>query len=390
MHAFPSPSELAQQHSRQLVSLIHQAIDQAGGWMPFDEYMRMALYQPGFGYYSAGAKKFGAAGDFITAPELSELFGNCLAQPMQQLFHQCADLQKNPEILELGAGQGKLAKQLLLSLRQAGITIHRYCILEVSATLRQQQQEYLSQSLPVDLMQTIVWLDELPAQWHGVIVANEVFDALPIKIHQLNQNQAFELGIVTGAEGDLQLRLAAQPNPALQRVQQAYQLPEGYLFETCPAAQGLMTSLADCLQQGLVLLIDYGFDAATYYHPQRRQGTLMCHYRHYAHSDALYFPGLQDITAHVNFSAIAQSAVDHDMQLVGYVTQAHFLMDAGLLNDLSALQNNPHAYIKATQQVNIMTSPAEMGELFKVIAFDKYSPIEEYLGFRQADQSFRL
>lgn len=389
MHALPTPSADANQHSQALIREIQQAIVAAGGYLPFDQYMRMALYQPGLGYYSAGSKKFGAAGDFVTAPELSDYFGACCAQPMQQLFSH-PTWQHAPAILELGAGQAKLAKQILLSLQQANVAVQQYCILEVSAQLRQAQQQYLASALPADLFDCVHWLDTLPSNWQGVIIANEVFDALPIQLHRLTQQGAVELGVALDQQGNLQWAERPAVSQQWQALAQQFALSEGYLMETCPAAQGLLASLAECLHSGLILLIDYGFDAASYYHAQRRQGTLMCHYRHYAHSDPLLYPGLQDITAHVNFTALAECGLANHLQLVGYVSQAQFLLNCGVLQQLAALAPNSPAYWRASSQINTLLSPAEMGDLFKVIAFDKQVAINDYVGFQQGEQSFRL
>ncbi len=398
MHALPSPSAAAVEHSQSLSSVIRDTIQQAGGWIPFDQYMHMALYQPGLGYYSAGAKKFGAVGDFVTAPELSDLFGRCLAQPILQVL-QCAQFAENtPAILELGAGQGKLAAQILLALQQAGLAdsasgLPAYYILEVSAHLREVQQQTLSALLPPELYGQIHWLERLPQTWHGVILANEVLDALPIKQFRVGAHACHELGVTLDANQNMLIseQVESQAHALPCAIQQQFQLPAGYIIETCANAQALVQSLADCLQQGFVLLIDYGFDAATYYHAQRHEGTLMCHYRHYAHHDPFYYPGLQDITAHVTFTAIAQAACDASMQLVGYLPQANFLLNCGILDTLAEQsETDSKTHLRQTAAVQTLLSPAEMGELFKVIAFEKGIDMPDYRGFQSGDQSFRL
>lgn len=378
--SLPPPSPAAAAHSAQLCAHIQHAIAEAGGWLSFAQFMELALYAPGLGYYTAGAHKLGAAGDFTTAPELSQLFGRTLARQVQQIMAQSA-----PFILELGAGSGKLAADILDELDQLGSLPTQYFILEVSADLRQRQQARLSPRW----QGRVVWLDALPEQFSGVILGNELLDALPVHLVEWRDEGILERGVAMGENGfvwqtrditDAELLTAAQ----------AIAAPAPYLSEICLAARGLIHSLANRLQQGAMLWIDYGFGAREYYHPQRHSGTLMCHYRHHAHDDPFFLPGLQDLTAHVNFTDIAECAIDAGLELLGYTNQAFFLINNGiteLLKDSDPDQIRQHAALSA--QLQKLTSPAEMGELFKVIALGK-NLSEPLLGFTRGELSRML
>ncbi len=375
MSSLPLPSAEAQTHSRQLCELIHHDIALQGGWIPFSRFMELALYAPGLGYYSAGASKFGGAGDFITAPELSSLFGRTLAR-------QVADIMSlsTPHILELGAGSGKLALDMLQELEHINQLPASYSILEVSADLRERQQNLLRERVP-HLFDRIHWLEALPAQLSGAVVANEVLDALPVHLVRWSDSRIFERG-VAGKGGSFIWEERLPETPALLELARPVIVPDDYLSEISLTSRGLVSSLCDRLSTGAMLLIDYGFGAREYYHPQRSTGTLMCHYRHQAHDDPFFLPGLQDITAHVDFTAVAESAIDHGAHLLGYTTQAHFLLNGGiadLIKDISP--DNLAAYIPLSAQIQKLTSPAEMGELFKVIALGKGidAPLRNFL-----------
>ncbi|WP_035383133.1 SAM-dependent methyltransferase [Ferriphaselus sp. R-1] len=415
----PVPSPEAQAHSAKLVALIAAEIQNHGGWLPFSRYMELALYAPGLGYYTAGARKFGVAGDFITAPELSSLFGRTLARQLVQIMHA-----SSPHILELGAGSGKLALDILSELEVLGALPERYSILEVSADLRQRQQQLIAERLP-HLADRVHWLDALPDTISGAVIGNEVLDALPVHlvhwqaatlpspagrgsegegVHQesgsldrksptppLPRSEMgqvlLERGISLTESGQLCWRERPITDPALLAAAQRIQVPDDYLSELPLAANGLITSLGQRLQQGALLFIDYGFGAREFYHPQRDRGTLMCHYRHYAHDDALFLPGLQDITAHVDFTAVAEAGVDAGLEFLGYTSQAFFLINCGitdLLNEISP--DDVRAYAPLSGQLQKLTSPAEMGELFKVIALGRAleAPLQ---GFGRGDLS---
>lgn len=383
MSSLPLPSHEAQKHSQQLCELIHHDIALQGGWIPFSRFMELALYAPGLGYYSAGARKFGNAGDFVTAPEISPLFGRALARQLADIMASSA-----PHILELGAGSGKLALDVLTELERQGLLPASYSILEVSADLRQRQQALLQKHLP-HLAESVQWLDALPAQISGAVIANEVLDALPVHLVRWSDSRIFERGVASkGNNFYWEERLPE--TPALQELAQQINVPHDYLSEISLTARGLIGSLCERLGKGALLFIDYGFGAREYYHPQRSLGTLMCHYRHHAHDDPFFLVGLQDITAHVDFTAIAESAIDHGANLLGYTTQAHFLLNGGITDLISDFSpDNMHEYLPLSAQIQKLTSPAEMGELFKVIALGKGidAPLRNFLS---GDQSRML
>lgn len=366
----PQPDATALAHSLQLQQIIHAEIAAQSGWISFARYMELALYHPGLGYYSGGAIKFGAAGDFVTAPELSPLFGQTLARPVATWLHDSA-----PQILEFGAGSGALAAQLLNALSTQDIPLQSYSILELSGELRARQQATLRSEAPA-YADRVQWLEALPENFCGVVLANEVLDALPVQLFTKRQGQIMERGICLQ-----QQRLAFADRPAdstltqhVQALEQrlGYTLPDGYVSEFCSAAPLWLHSIASSLQQGIVLLIDYGFPAREYYHPQRTQGTLMCHYRHHAHGDPFLYPGLQDITAHVDFSAIARAGAAAGLELLGYTSQARALINAGI-TDLGTTmdQTDMPVYMKTMHGLQTLLSESEMGELFKVIVFGK-------------------
>ncbi|MFM9912613.1 MAG: class I SAM-dependent methyltransferase [Methylophilaceae bacterium] len=378
MSPLPPPSSLALAHSQQLTAFINDEIRATGAWLSFARFMELALYAPGLGYYSAGLEKFGEGGDFVTAPEISPLFGRTLARQIAEILAETGG-----DILELGAGSGKLAATLLLELEQVGCLPEHYFILEVSAGLQQRQK---AQHLPSHLAQKLVWLDALPASFNGVILGNEVLDALPVHLVFQGEGQLFERG-VTVENGQLVWQDKPLIAGALFEAARALNLPPQYLTEINLAASGLVSSLADCLQHGLMLWLDYGFPRSEYSHPQRDAGTLMCHYRHHAHADPLINLGLQDITAHVDFSAVAKSS---DLELLGYTTQAQFLINCGI-TDLLA-ETSPEdvaAYMPQVAAVQKLLSPAEMGELFKVIALGKNINMP-LMGFAQGDKRYTL
>ncbi len=367
--SLPAPSPEAAEHSARLTEFIQHEIAAQGGWISFARYMELALYAPGLGYYTAGARKFGEAGDFITAPELSPLFGRTLARQVAEIM-----AHSTPHVLELGAGSGKLAVDLLSELERLGNLPESYAILEVSADLRARQQELLRERLP-HLFERAQWLDALPESFSGVVVANEVLDALPVHLLHWNKGTVTERGVANDAHGFV-WRERAISDVALLEAAQKIEVPDDYVSEICLAARGLVNSLAQRLEQGALLFIDYGFGAHEFYHPQRNRGTLMCHYRHHAHDDPFFLPGLQDITAHVNFTDVAECAIDAGLELLGYTSQAFFLMNSGITDLLRETSpEDVRAYQPVAAQLQKLTSPAEMGELFKVIAFGKNLPI---------------
>ncbi|MFN9212001.1 MAG: class I SAM-dependent methyltransferase [Betaproteobacteria bacterium] len=373
MNRLPAASPDAIAASERLTALIRAEIDAHGGWLPFDRYMELALYAPGLGYYAAGAHKLGdaaAGGDFVTAPELSPLFGRALAAQLAQLFEHCA-----PRVLEFGAGSGVLAAQLLDALAALGRPVESYAIVEVSADLADRQRTRLA-GRPVE------WLAAPPVDFEGVIVANEVLDVLPVKLFAKRGAATVERGVVwredwfafadRPAEGEL--------TAAVARIESATgALPDGYVSEVGLAARAWARTRPQWLARGAALLIDYGFPRAEYYHPQRIMGTIMCHYRHHAHADPFWLPGLNDLTAHVDFSTIAQSAHEAGLDVLGYTSQAHFLLNCGLAD---ALRNASAADKAAAHR---LISEAEMGELFKVLAVGRGIDVP-LLGFVRGDR----
>ncbi|RYE78411.1 MAG: class I SAM-dependent methyltransferase [Oxalobacteraceae bacterium] len=381
----PDPGLDALMASRSLQTLIANDIRHNSGWIPFSRFMELALYAPGLGYYSGGAAKLGRDGDFTTAPEMSPLFGQTLA-------HVVADLigKTTPQIMEFGAGTGKLARDMLTELAAMGVAVHRYSIVELSGELRARQQQTL-RGFP-----QVTWLDQFPAVYSGVVLGNEVLDAMPVQLVTKTPQGWRERGIGLAPKKFVYRDRPCDP-ALLAQIPNADLLPEGYLTEVHPIALGFVRTLADMLRAGFdytghggaALLIDYGFPAHEYYLPQRSEGTLMCHYRHHAHADPFYLPGLQDITAHVDFSAIARTAVNSGLDVLTYTGQAAFLIDAGI-GDL--LQRVPATdrlrYLPRANELQKLTSPAEMGELFKVIALGTRVELPEK--FSRSDRSHRL
>jgi SAM-dependent MidA family methyltransferase len=360
---------------------IHQSIMAAGGWLPFDDFMHAALYSPGLGYYAHGSQKFGAlpssGSDFITAPEISPVFGSCLgeqvAQALQASGARC--------VYEFGAGTGAMALQICELLAQLSIGLEHYFIIEVSASLRARQQEKLTH-----LGSKVQWLDALPEQIEGVIVGNEVLDAMPVKLLARRQGLWHERGVVSLSHPDAghrTLTFAWQDRPTELRPSYDIAGSHDYLTEIHPQAEAFVRTLAQHLVRGAAFFIDYGFPESEYYHPQRHMGTLMCHYQHMADPDPLDKVGLKDITAHVNFTAIALAGQDAGLDVLGYCNQARFLMSCNLLSKIELLPqlNRALAAKLATEH--------EMGELFKVIGFGKGLDFEP-MGFSSGDRSHTL
>ena len=359
----PPPAPEALEHSRHLAEHIREEIAAAGGRMPFARYMELCLYAPGLGYYSAGARKFGAAGDFVTAPELSPLFSHCLAR-------QCAEVLNTlggGSILELGAGSGVMAADMLAELAELDCLPQQYLILEVSADLRERQRALLGERVP-RLLSRIHWLDVLPDGLSGVILGNEVLDALPVQRFRKTAVGWDEFFVAVEGEG---FRWETAPADetlvaALGTMEKTLKAPlaPGYESEICTLLPPFFATLAASLERGALLMLDYGHPRDAYYHPERGMGTLMCHYRQRAHADPFLYPGLQDITAHVDFTAVAEAATGASLAFAGYTTQAHFLMALGLA-EMSG------GDMKLAQQVKLLTLPEEMGERFKAIGFSK-------------------
>ena len=362
---FPDPDSLA--HSERVAAFIRNSIREAGGSISFAKFMQHALYAPGLGYYSAGAAKFGAGGDFVTAPETSPLFAKVLAR-------QCAPILNAlsfPEVLELGAGSGALAADLLQYLPE----LERYRILEVSADLRQRQEHLLRLKTPEHLLK-VEWLDSLPRNFSGVVIANEVADALPVE--RFEQADAGLLQHRVIAEGGA---FSWRRDPAPRFIEQAVRhlehslgtkFPVGYVSELSPGLPGWIEHISASLDQGFMFLFDYGVTRAEYYASDRSDGWLRCHFRHRAHNDPLIYPGIQDLSAWVDFTTVAESATGAGMDIAGFVSQAHFLMNGGLAEELAQFEILPTAaQLELSRQVKMLTLPAEMGEHFKCIGLSK-------------------
>ncbi|MCX7627888.1 MAG: SAM-dependent methyltransferase [Methylophilaceae bacterium] len=379
MRFLPLPSSEALDRSARLTRLIRTEIESAGGWIGFDRYMSLALYTPGLGYYSAETDKFGSMGDFVTAPEISPLFGRCLAKQIAQVLSEIGG-----DILELGAGRGRLAVDLLIELEQRGCAPERYFILEISSFLQNEQKKLIESNLSKATAQKVVWLDALPEHFSGVVLGNELLDALPVHIVAVKPDGLYVRGVAWENEAFAWKDQRLEKGEVFEAASRLG-LSAGYVSEIGLASQALMARMAEMLEEGVILMLDYGFPQREYYHPQRVEGTLMCHYRHYAHGNPLLYPGLQDITAHVDFSAVAAAACAHGAALMGFTTQAQFLINCGMIDLLSETSPSDDTYLPQVAQVQKLLSPSEMGELFKVLAVGKGICIP-LIGFSQGDR----
>jgi SAM-dependent MidA family methyltransferase len=363
-----TPDDAAAEHSALARAHLMGQINAAGGWLSFERFMDLALYAPGLGYYSGGATKLGADGDFTTAPEISRLFGACVAM-------QCAEIlseQRLGCLLEIGAGSGRLAADILARLDMEGRLPERYSILEISADLRERQRAYLGKRLP-HLLARVHWLDQPPEQpFEGVILANEVLDALPVARFRWRDGTVDEMGVaISGGE----FIWAARPaTAAMTRICNELSAcsgrwDEGYTSEYCPRMSPWVKSVAQSLARGAVLWFDYGLPRAQYYLPERRDGTLVCHYRHRMSGNPFAHIGLQDITAWVDFTRVAEASRDAGLTLAGFTTQAHFLAGLGIDREMQlAAQGDENLFARLANQARQLLLPGEMGERFKVMA----------------------
>ncbi len=357
--------------STRLMARVAQVIAESGGWLPFDRFMALALYEPGLGYYANQAPKFGtmpsSGSDFVTAPELSPLFGQALAAQLRQALQATG----TTTVLEFGAGSGRLAEQLIDAL---GDAVRTYAIVDLSGVLRERQQQRLAR-----FGERVRWLDRLPEEVEAVVVGNEVLDAMPVQLLQWDGQRWAERGVIQQGQGlgweDRPTRLAPPYEAAF--------VP-GTVTEIHPQAEAFVSTLAQRLKRGAAFFVDYGFPEAEYYHPQRRGGTLMCHRAHRADSEPLQDIGLKDITAHVNFTGIALAGQAAGLEVIGYTTQAHFLFNCGLLALMEA------ADLRERAMAQKLVNEHEMGELFKVIGFAASGQAFEPLGFSQGDRMHRL
>jgi SAM-dependent MidA family methyltransferase len=364
MRNLPQPDPIAREHSLRLTRYISEKIHESNGQIPFSAYMHHALYAPGLGYYAAGKTKFGRDGDFVTSPEISPLFGQCIAK--------CINY---PMVLELGAGTGKLAATLL----QCCSALTHYYILEVSADCRTQQQATI-QSLCPAFLPKVTWLDRLPSEKiTGVVLANEVMDAFPATRFCWQDGKAYEYYVRYADQFYWQLD---KPHDArISKFVSTVGLADNYASEMHLWLKPWIQSLSDILKEGLILLFDYGFPRNEFYHPDRHRGTLMCHYHHHAHENPFFYPGLQDITTHIDFTSVAEAAHESGLTIAGYTSQAAFLLDCGILS-LAHDDNRKN-------QTKILTLPSEMGELFKAIALTR-NHANPLPGFQLQDRRNRL
>lgn len=376
----PEPTNDALAASRELVSLIVKEIQSHDGWISFARFMELALYADGLGYYAGGSAKLGKEGDFTTAPEITPLFGATLAKFATDLAGDAPI-----RILEFGAGSGKLARDVLAALDEFGRPAADYAIVELSSQLRHRQQSLLANHAVVR------WLDAPPSAFSGLVLCNEVLDAMPVKLAVKAAGRWRERGVSWQEDTFIFSDRDCDPLVALQ-IPDADLLPDGYVTEVHPVQEGFVRTLADMLRAGnggAAVLLDYGFPAPEYYLAQRNQGTLMCHYRHHAHADPFFHVGLQDITAHVDFSSIARAAIEGGLSVMGYMNQAAFLLSAGLPELMQKISPDDVAqWLPLTNAVQKLTSPAEMGELFKVLILGAGLKLPEPLILQ--DRSYRL
>ena len=371
------PASVASASNSPLQRVIADHIRAAGGWLPFDAFMALALYQPGLGYYANSSRKFGAmpgsGSDFVTAPELSPLFARALAAQVAQALAACDSAQ----LLEFGAGSGALAAGLLDALDAAGVVVADYAIVDVSGTLRERQQALLAR-----FGGRVRWLDRLPEMFDGVVLGNEVLDAMPVQLLHFDGSTWLERGVALHADGFAWADRPTLLRPPVEADACAAFLP-GTVIEIHPQAEAFIHTLAGVLRRGVALFIDYGFPEAEFYLPQRLGGTLMCHRAHQADADPLVDVGLKDITAHINFTRIALAAQDAGLSVIGYTSQARFLLNCGLVPLLES------ANLAGRTMAQRLINEHEMGELFKVIALAR-NVVLDPLGFAQGDRTHRL
>lgn len=384
--ALPEPDADARAHAARVRAAIVAAIDAQGGFLPMRDYVALALYAPGLGYYAAGARKLGAAGDFTTAPEMTPLFGTALASQVAAIL----EATRSREIVELGAGSGRLAIDVLRELDRAGAAPSRYAIVETSPDLRARQREALARELPA-WTSRVAWLDAPPATVDGAILMNEVLDAIPPDVVARRGGRWHERGVTLGRGGELAIAERALEDAALRAIaQERFPQAIDYMSEIPRAAEALVEDLGRRLSGGAILAIDYGFPRREFYHPERSEGTMMAHYRHRAIADPLVWPGLADITSHVDFTGVAEAGARAGLGVAGYASQAAFLIGCGILDRLAAVGDPASpAYVRAVAAVQSLLSPAEMGELIKVIALERGDAVR-WPAFARGDASHRL
>jgi len=403
--SLPEPSADALQHSEKLIARIREEIDSNNGSITFRRYMEMALYEPGLGYYVSGTHKIGSQGDFITAPEISPLFSRCIAQQCSEVLkniaqpnnshtNETADTKNrggcHVNILELGAGTGIMAADILLELERQQQLPDQYFILDLSPDLKQRQQQTINKHAP-HLLERVIWISQLPQDFIGIIIGNEVLDAMPVDIFTQHQDANYEHHVIW-QDGMLIEQLQAA-NTELSSTIKQLQIPDDatpYTSEINPNLEGWLKTLSNSIKKGVILLIDYGYPRSEYYLAERNKGTLICHYQHLVNEAPLHYPGLQDITASVDFTAVAEAAEKSDLHISGFTSQAAFLANSGLeAQFMQSLDKNPEDQYKLAQQVRTLSLPSEMGERFKVISLSKNHD-QELKGFSSLNQLYRL
>ena len=386
----PEPDAAARDHSAQLAAIIRNNIVARSGWIDFSEYMELALYTPGMGYYTNGSQKFGEHGDFITAPEISPLFAQSLANPVAKILGSLLQ----PRIIEFGAGSGKLALDLLMQLELLQALPDQYFIVELSAELQQRQSQTILQHAP-HLHERVSWLHTLPATpLNAVVLANEVLDAMPVTRFVKLNGRFFPLGVVN--HGEVFCLEAGPYDDILHRYLETieneigYELCDGYTSEVNMNIYPWLKLLAEVVNMGAVFLVDYGYPRREYYLPERSMGTLMCYFQHRSFDDALRYPGLQDITAFVDFTAVADAALNSGFEVQGYTSQANFLLDCGLpVLFEEKIGTDKRKNLQWVQQLKTLTQPSEMGERFKVMMLTKNIE-QNFPGFGLQDMRYRL
>jgi SAM-dependent MidA family methyltransferase len=382
MPSMPIASEIEIQLSEQLKTKIIQTIHSNDGWISFDRFMELALYDPEFGYYTGSLRKFGEKGDFVTASEISSFFSKTISIQFKEIFRS---LDKN--IIEIGAGSGKFALEVIQSLDSENID--HYFILEISHSLRKHQYDLLIKHLPPHLFSKVLWIDEIPQEYRGIVFCNELLDALPVDLIKKVSGVYYQKGV--GLENDIFI-WKDKPiiNLTIYDRINLESLPDDYLIEDAIHIKSWINKINESIVKGVVIIIDYGFNHSEYFHEQRSQGTLMCHFKHHAHDNPLIQVGIQDITSHVNFSYVAREASNIGLNINGFISQANFLINCGILELLEKVNIEDSAlYMKSVSEIQKLLSPSEMGDLFKVMIIEKSMDIN-FIGLKNNNKVTKL
>ena len=384
MTKFPEASKEELHLSQLLTNKLKEKIGASNNWLSFSDFMNMALYDPHYGYYTAPSEVFGPNGDFVTAPNISNLFAGTFFN------HFVSALKKvDNNILEIGSGNGCFCKDILLNAENEGVDIANFFILEISKDLIDRQKTMLQKDLSDSAFKKIVWVKKIPAEFKGIIFTNELFDALPADIYEIRGHEPYKKG-VTIINNELEWQLDKKPNKELASKLPLESLPEHYNFEYCEQYDSLLKEFGEAIDKAVVYIVDYGFTESEYFHIDRSEGTLMCHFKHYAHSNPLVLIGLQDITSHVNFSHIARIATQLNFKISLYTSQANFLINAGILNLMEKISpEDKMNYVKMSSGIQTLVSPSEMGDLVKVMAITKNIDLD-FAEFSRNDRTFNL